>query len=217
METSIQDLEKKALSLPEKVKAIEVRDNSSLERANKALIFIKAVRKEISDFCDPNIKRLHEAHKEALVQKKKFEKPLIEAEGYIKSQISSYIAEIERKRREAEEAVRKAEEERKRIEEEKLRAVIEAEENGDNQRAEEILNEEIPEDKPILIQPKPKLEGISIRKIPKWKIINEKLIPKEFMMVDSAKITSLVRTTKGEIRIPGIEVYFESSVASRHV
>lgn len=216
METSAQELEKRALSLPEKAKAIIVNDDWSLSRANKVLVYIKGIRKEISDFCDPNIDRLHKAHKEALAQKKKFEQPLIEAEGYIKTQIASYMAELERKRREAEEAARKAEEERKRLEDEKLRLAIEAEEKGESQKAEEILNEKIPETKPIPIIEKPKLEGVSIRKIPKWRVTDEKLIPREFMMIDSAKITNLVRATKGEIGIPGIEIYFEDSVASRY-
>lgn len=215
IENSFQEIKQEALVLPEKIKEIKVDSASSLQVANTHLASVKTVRKKIAEFFDPNIDRLHKAHKEALDQKRRFDDPLKKAEDYLKFQIARYHDELERQRRIAEETLKKAEEERKRLEEEQIKKAIEAEEKGDSQKAEQILNE-IPEVKPVpIIPPKPKLEGTSIRKILKWKIIDEKKVPREFLMLDSSKITRIVQETKGEIQIPGIEVYFETSIASR--
>lgn len=213
---SLQKLEKETLDFPERANLIVVKDNESLLVANGFLRAIKGMRKEVDDTFRPIIERAHQAHKEALIQKKKYENPLIEAEKIIKYQIAPYLAEQERIRKEAEERARREEEKRQRLEEEKLQKALEAENAGKNEEAERIISEEIPEIKPFIPPPTPpKLQGTGLRKIWKWRIADIKQIPKEFLVVDSAKITNLVKTTKGEIRIPGIEVYSEDSVSVR--
>jgi len=91
-------------------------------KGNQFLLLIKNKQKEINSVFDPMIQKAHEAYKEAISQKKKFENPLREAEGYL-NQIAPYLkAEKERIRREAElkaqrereEAERKAREEEER-------------------------------------------------------------------------------------------------------
>lgn len=210
-ETSLQKLEKEVVGFPDQASRIIVCDDKTLKGANDFVVAIKKMRKEVADTFNPIIEKAHKAHKEALAQKKKYEAPLIEAEKTIKLQIASYMSELERKRREAEEAAKKAEEERQRLEEENLKKAKTLEAAGYYEDAEN-LKSEIPTPAPIDIPSSPKLEGTSISKIVKWRIKDFSQIPRDYLMIDSAKITKAVKASKGEIRIPGIEVYTEDSV-----
>lgn len=192
-EVSIKVLESKALSLPGIVRKIEVKDDESLKRANQALVYIKSVRKEINSFCDKNIKRLNEAHKEALAQKKSFEQPLIEAEKIIKPGIASYMAKLEQERKEEELK------EKQKLEAETAFGKIES------------------DVKVVVHKEKPKLHGTYIRKDLKWRIINLDKIPDKYKkkIVDTQKIDDEVKLFKEKTNIPGIEVYQKDTVVSR--
>jgi hypothetical protein len=57
----------------------------------------------------------------------------------------------------------------------------------------------------------PKLEGISkTRDIPKFRIVDEAKIPREYLCADEVKIGKVVRATGGEIKIEGVEIYYET-------
>jgi hypothetical protein len=65
---------------------------------------------------------------------------------------------------------------------------------------------------PPVIVPKtvPKLNGGPVyRTITKFRIINEALIPRQYMMPDLVKIGGVVRALKNQTNVPGIEVYEE--------
>ena len=61
----------------------------------------------------------------------------------------------------------------------------------------------------------PKVSGMSIRDNWKFKITNEKLIPREYLKVDEVKIGQVVRALKSATNIPGVEVYNEGTVSGR--
>lgn len=212
IELTPEIVEQKALTIPEQAKGIAVIDNASLLISNEILLRIKDIRKEISEAFDPIIKKAYEAHKTAVAQKKKAEAPLIEAEGYIKPQIATYIAEQERKRREEEERLRqealRAEEERK------LQEAIIAEQEGNQEEAEAILNEQTFIPPPIVEKATPKLQGVSISKVWKFRVVNPDVIPRMYLLPDIVKIGQIVRSLKGSTNIPGIEVYTEDSVSA---
>jgi len=219
---NLQELEQKALSFPEQALVYKVADQATLNKANDFLLAIKMMQKEINETFDPVIKKAHDAHKEAVAQKKKHEAPLKEAEGIVKGAIGSYLAEQRRLQEAAEaEARRLAKEaEQKRIDEEnKQRAEAqEAIDEGDFDKARDILAKEIPppEMPPVLASPpKPALEGVSVRTIWKFRIIDENAIPREYLKIDETSIGVVVRTMKDRTRIPGIEVYSEDSLAAR--
>lgn len=211
---SLERLEKETLGFPNRAKRIIVYDNKTLSTANDFLLSIKQLRKEIADTFNPIIEKAHKAHKEAVNQKKRYEEPLKEAEKTIKLQIASYMDEQRRIQREAEEKARREEEERQKKETEILERAKKYEDAGMKEEAEQIKND-IPLPKPMEIPSTPELEGISISRIWKWRVVDKNLIPREYLIVDSAKITSLVKATKGQIKIPGIEIYPEDSVAAR--
>lgn len=215
-ETTIQKQEQKILEFPDQAKLMIIYDDKSLKGANNFLGVVKGLIKEVRDTFNPIVDKTHKAHKEAVIQKKKYEIPLLEAEKIIKLQIASYLSEQERIRKEKEEEARKEEEERKRVAEEKLKEAQVALNSGDAKEAERILDEEIPVSEIFIPPPPPpKLEGTSVRKIPKWRCININEVPRDMLVLDSVKITRLVKESRGQVRIPGIEVYFEDSVAMR--
>ena len=195
-ETPPEDLEQKIEIVPAKAQEIRVTDDKSLLN-------------EVKDTFDPVIKKAHEAHKEALAQKKRHEAPLLKAESYIKNQISGYYAEIERKRREAEERER-----RRREEEERKRR--EAERILDEQKSSEIEQPDPePEPEKEIIPPKPKMEGVSIKTTWKWKVLDEMQVPREFLTINEKKLNQYVREHKEKAKIPGIHIYPDRTVAAR--
>jgi hypothetical protein len=65
-------------------------------------------------------------------------------------------------------------------------------------------------DNPIDI---PKVKGISTSDVYKWRIVDEKQIPREYLIVNEKLINQMIKTTNGSFVIPGIEVYKEKQVS----
>jgi hypothetical protein len=178
------------MSLPEKVKTIIIKGPEGIERANKALIYIKTIRKEIEDFFADTLAAAKESKKKADEAKKavenlKFsiEEPLIIAENYVKKLVADY-----------------------RIEEERIKKDAEA-------RA--ALGEETAQSRAVIEAPAAKTTGLYKVKIWKYRVVDIKLIPKEYWTVDYDKLSQVVRDSQGQMKIPGIETYFELSVRQR--
>jgi hypothetical protein len=57
-----------------------------------------------------------------------------------------------------------------------------------------------------------KQNGESIAKIWKAKVIDAKIVPREWLIVDERAVNAFARATKGAKQIPGIEIYSESSL-----
>ena len=207
-----RDITARALTIPKEAKALRVVDVVTYARAGEVLVAVKELRRQIDAAFNPIIQKAHETHREALAQKKKAEAPLVEAEGIIKPQIAAYQAEQERIRR-AEEARIRAEL-AKAEEEARLQAAIEAEAEGRKEEAEEILEEPVQVAPVVLPKAMPKLEGVSTRKIWKYRIVDESKIPREYMMPDLAKIGGVARSLGDKARIPGVEIYPEAIVAA---
>lgn len=212
VEITPEEVKEKALTVPDRARAIAIKNTDDLLHANDMLLNIKALRKEIASVFDPIIEKAHNAHKEALAQKKKAEEPLVEAEGIIKPRIASYMEEQERIKKAEEERLRqealKAEEERR------LAEAVQLEKEGHKEEAEQVLQEPVIIPPPIVENTTPKLNGTSIRQIWKFRIVNPAKIPHDFMTPDLVKIGGYVRSMKQNAKIPGIEVYPEASVAT---
>ena len=151
--------------------------------------------------------KAHQAHKAILEQQKKTEAPLVEAEGILKTQIKSYIDEVERVRREEErrlqEIARKEEEERR------LAEALQAEAEGNKEEAEAILEEPAYIPMPTVKADIPKVDNRLFRKVWKFKIVDIKKIPIQYLMPDMVKIGGVVRAMKDKTDIPGIQIYEE--------
>ena len=75
-------------------------DQATLDAAGKMLTeVIKPLRREAGEVFDPIIASAHKAHRDALAGKARVEKPLIEAEGILKTSVGTYLEQQERIRR----------------------------------------------------------------------------------------------------------------------
>lgn len=200
-----QELSEKTDLVLSDVKTLTIKTDEQFQNAANFLKTIKAIQKEIDDYFDPAIRKAHEAHKEILNAKKKQSEPLQQAERILKSKISQYHAEEERKR--LEEQRRIEEEARKKAEERRLNEAIET---GDDS----ILDEPIivPQ---VQVKDTTKTEGISYQDNWKFRVIDKKKVPEEYKMIDEKKIGQVVRAMKEKTNIPGIEVYPEKIVKAK--
>ena len=190
---------------------------------------IKKMRKRVDETFDDLIDQAHKSHKALVARKRTFTDPLDTAERTVKGKMSAFMAEEERKRAAEEARLRKEAEERQRAEAEAARRAEEerrlneaaALEAAGHQEAAQALIEEpvvVPvAPPPAVIVPSrvPRMAGVSPRETWKFRIIDESKIPREFLMVNESAIGAMVRSQKGQTRIPGVEVYPETVISAR--
>lgn len=202
------EVEEKALSIVDQAKAVKVVDSESYTAAGLFWKSIKDMMKEVADTFDPLIESAHKQHKLALEKKAKFYAPLEKAYKDVKRLMSDYDAEQEKIRKAEEARLRKiAEDEEK---ERLLAEAILAEQSGNKEEAEAIIEQ--PVYVPPVVVPKsvPKMAGGPVyRTIWKFRIKNPAIIPRDFLVPDEVKIGGVVRAMKSASNIPGIEVYEE--------
>ena len=220
------DFSEKAIVLAGEAKSLVVVDQETANRATQLILAGKEVIKKIKDYFAPLKKAADEAKKKLLDAEKA---ELQRVEPYIEklqSSLTAWRLEQERKRREAEEVARRAELERKRLEEELLRkaeearrleeekkrlegeeAAKKAREELERKALEEIAAKEAEIIPPPPIPEKPKTEGLTLRENWTFEIVDESLIPREYLVPDLVKIRKVVQVMKDRANIPGIRVF----------
>ena len=212
----IIEVSMQSLPIPEQAKALKIADASTYSKAGELWKNIRAIRAKVAESFNPLIKHAHDLHKATLAKKGEIDKPLEDAERTVKGAMEKYSTEQERKRQE--EQRRLAEIARKQAEEQALLDAIAAEEeamrNGATkeeaaQEATAIINEPVYV-APVVIQKEvPKVQGVSFREVWKFRITDEKKIPREYLMPDLIKLGALARALKGQFNVPGAEAYSE--------
>jgi hypothetical protein len=202
-----------ALSVPDQAKQIAaIKTNDDYTRAGQILLTIKDIRKKIEATFKPIKQKMDAAKKEVLDQEKAADKPLLEAEAWLKPLISNYLIEQEKARKAEEDRLREIA--RKEEEERQLQAAIEAEQNGSKEEAEEIISAPVQAAPVVVPKTVPKVAGISQRENWKFRIIDEKKIPREFLKVDEVKIGAYARAMKSAGKIEGVEIYNEATIGA---
>ncbi len=180
----------------------------------RAAEFGRAIKQKVAvvkEFFKPLKDAAHKAHAAICEKEKSSLKPLESAEKLIKSSMSNYLEEQERKRREAEESARKAAEAAM---ERKLNEAVALSEQGKNDEADAALEEAEIMDSvtPTLTfdSNKPKADGVSTKVDYEIVSIDGSKVPTEaagveIRPVDTAAVMRLIRATKGKIKIEGIE------------
>ena len=211
--TEIQEVTTLALAVPDQAKQLTViANNDDYIKAGNILLTIKDLRKKI-EASYKKIKQTIDAEKKTVLEEEREQdKPLLEAENWIKPLISSYLAEQEK--------IRKAEEDRLREqarlaeEERQLQAALAAEQSGNKEDAQAIIDEPVYVP-PIVVQKSvPKVAGISMSKQWKYRIVDINKIPREYMMPDEKRIGGVVTKMQGQVPIPGVEIYVVDVVSA---
>ena len=208
----------RALSVVDQAKALVViKDAEHYLRAGELWKVVVAMMKEVDEAFDHNIKRWHEGHKSAIADKARYWNPLNDTKKTIKIVMEKYDAEQERIRvaeqRRLEEIARKEEEERRLAEaiaaEEELKARGATKEEAAKE-ATAIIEEPVSVAPVIIPKATPKLAGGPVyRTIWKARIIDERKIPRQYLVPDIVKINQVVRALKNNHGIDGIEAYEE--------
>lgn len=215
--------------LADQALAVRVTNNTERTAAAEMGKAIAAMEKEVGSVFDPIVAAANSAHKVAVAKRAEVLDPLARAKRFLASCIGGYDQEQERIRRAEEERLRREQREREAQEAARLRkeaenrALAEAQaaaDMGDAGLAEMILDApvvvEAPAPVPVIVPAMVEsTEGVARRTTWKFRIENEALIPREFLMVDEKKIGGIVRAMKGATRIPGVVAYEEASVSFR--
>ncbi len=211
-------IREQSFSLPDEANHIVILNDESLREANNFYQGCKVIIENIHRHMDPVRDANYKSWKESVNLINKLEELPKKAMGITKPKMIAYKikvqAEIDKKE---EEARAKIEAERKKAEE-LLEKAAEQETAGEVEKADETFEEaeaqeEVIKDSTLKMKEIPKApdtKGMTMRRIPKWKLIDKSLVPSEYLTLDTVKIGAVVRAAKGEIKIPGIEVYFET-------
>lgn len=213
--TEIEGFRSESSTLIERAKMLarEIKDAATLDNAAKMMLEAKSRVKRIAE----RLREPKAAARAAWQGWTQLEDELCEPYRRIENDIlkpamSLFTQEQHRKRRQEEDRLRA--EARKREEDERIKSAIALEQRGDKELANFVL------ETPVAITPVvlPKVEqpkGISYRDIWRYRIVNESIVPREYLCLDEQKIGGVVRSLKDAARIPGIEVYSEKVVAGR--
>jgi len=176
------------------------------QKAGDLLTKIKGRAKDLDKLRRSLTRPLDDAKKRIMALFAAPQEKLASAERLVKRSMLDWNAEQERIRRKEEERLRKQ------AEEERLREIEEAEKDGDDEKLVSLM--EAPVAAPKLVTQAPKAEGVSIRKVWKWRTVDETAIPREYLIVNEKALTSLATSAKGTVKVPGVEFYQEETVAA---
>lgn len=195
----VQVMDKKVTKFLATVQDLRVYDDHSMYMAGETRLEIKTLGKELKATKDGIIKPLKESLDNIKALFAPVEEKYERAEKLIANEIISYQNTQIAKRLKIEE------EEQKKLDD----ARIAAEKGKISEKQLEKIEAKVEaklEKAPEVIK---KTDSFHTRSIAKVRITNEKLIPKEFWMIDSVKLNTAV---KGGMKIPGAELYYENTL-----
>ncbi len=221
VEESEGDLKREVTLAEQQAQSVTVASDEEYASAGEFTKSVKKMQKKVKEYWEPLRVSAKATYDDILARKKQMLDPLESAEKILKSKMSAYSMEKEKKRKAQEEAMRKlAEQEMAR----KLEEAAKAEAAGDSLGAEYAMAEaEVMEDVSIsggIRSQAPKANGVSQSKT--WKItsIDSSLVPVTFSgveirPVDEKAVMRLIKESKGTISIPGVQYEETVSISIR--
>lgn len=213
-----QKLEQGGALMVKTARELTITTHEDYDKGTDYLKEVKTRIKAVKEYWKGPKEAANAAHKELVAKEAQMLKPLQEAESIIKKAMLAYTTEVERKRREAEEAARKArEEEVKRLE----AIAAQAEAQGDEDTAEIMrdMAEEVPLGE-ISAAAAPTAKGVSVRTTWKARVIDPRLVPAyfegaELRTINMTALNNIAKWQNGEAKIPGVEFYQDSTMSVR--
>lgn len=219
IDTKAVERESKEITIiAEEARGLVVSNNEQYQGAMDFLRKIKnkflgldTLRKSITKPIDLSKERIMELFRPSL-------EILKQAEEITKKVALTYQQEQEKKRREDEarlqELARREEERKRKALEERA---VKAEEKGNLGKAEELRQkaEEVSVPIPIIASQVPKIEGVVIKTLWKYRIIDPNLVPREYLVINEKMLQQIATATKGTLKVDGVEFYSEENISSR--
>lgn len=218
-EINIEDKEKNVNTFLVLAEKLKIKNNEEYNGAAEKLKEIKAKNKELETERKGLTDPLEKTKKRIIALFKRPQDVLSRAEGIIKGALIDFQDEQEKIRLDEE---RKAQE-KSRKEEEKRISRLSAQMNNAMEKGNDIKADRIQQQMednslqplPVVESKTEKVEGISSRKLCRYRIKDISLIPREWMMANDAMLKKYAEATKGKIPIPGIEFYEEKIISAR--
>lgn len=204
-----------ARTLAEQAHALTVVDSAGEHAAAAFLSAVVAAKKWREAEFEPLVSAAHRSWRLLTEKRALVLGQFTEPERIVKLSLASYRIEQERQHQEAERAA--AEAARAEAERRQLEFALRAEQQGDTERAERILEAPPPlVSVPSVTAPIPqKIDGVSYVETWQFAIVDEAALPREFMVPDLKRIGAVVRAMKGAVKIAGVKTWAEKSVRAR--
>lgn len=191
-----------ALRLQDIAVARVIRTNDDLKPANDDLVIIRKVKKGMEEKRKEYLKPFQDHIKETNEAYKALMDPIEQADKVTTDKMLAFATEQKRKLKEAE--------------------AIEAEKLALAKREAELKHGEItvdltPVEKPEVVPDRIRTEmGSSAQRDNwKWEVVDFKLVPDDYKMINAGILTPIVKASKGRIPIPGIRIYNEIGLTVR--
>lgn len=176
---------------------------------------VKDVRAQIKDFFKPDIEKAHALHKSLLAKMKGVDAPVADVETLCRRMLTDWQAA---KRQ------RQVEEQRRLDAEARQKALREARQNGDKETHQAILKHEMPVVSNKVAEAPQKLDGISTREYWSAEVVDLKALckavasgacPAEYIEANMKVLNGVMRSTKGQMQIPGVRAIKKEGIAAR--
>lgn len=183
--------------------SMPIESDEDFQHADKLVTEGQDYIKGVKALMNPHIDRAHIAHKELTSDRKKLIDPFEKATKLLGGKMATYnYNREEAKRKEREEAEMKAKAEQEAACEAQAKELEEAGEKEAAEAVREMKETAVPVqvDKAsdhLMSNTKFKADWIST-------ITDPQAVPREYLIVDEAKIQKMVRAMKGDIKIPGV-------------
>lgn len=202
---------KKAEETALQVSTFRITNQQEYSTAGEYLKSVKGASKQIEDLRMSMTRPLDDSKRRIMDFFRRPLEILSKAEDALKRGILTYQQEQERIRRE-QEARLQAEAERKR--QEALKKAEAARAEGKDTKADKYEEKANGIVAPVLAPTVEKVSGVTTKKTWKFEILDENLIPRQYLIPDLVTIGKQVRAAGSTIKIPGIRIYEEETISA---
>jgi len=200
-----KEIEQSTKALVARATRFQVTDPASLQKSSGILSDIATAKKRANDLRFSLTKPLDESKKRIMALFSPFIDQFEKATTIIKNKVRDYYFEQEEKARQAE----------------KERLLAEAKQEEEIKKAQEEDREPVVEEIPVIPEvkvPEKTVKGVAggsmtVKKIWKFTIVDPKLIPEEYWIIDEGLIREAVRN--GAREISGVKIYEDKVVSVR--
>ena len=210
VEPEITDLQASSGDIVAHASMLVVKDDATRRQGAEILMEVKKFSDMVKSRFKAPVELAFKAHRSMTALRDSVLNPFTEAEKTIKRKISTYEMEVESKRREEAEKLRKEAEQKAKAEQ--MAKAQDQMDKGDLAGCQKTLDAPIV---PVVVRCETKapekINGLSFREDWKFEIMDESLIPREYLMVDEVKIRKMVKALQASTNIPGIRVYAEKT------
>lgn len=197
-EKKLEVLAQKESELTQIANSFVIENEATLTLAGGFLVAVKNLASQVIDTFKEPKDAAWKTHKAITAAEKKHLDPLKAAEDIVKAKVNKYVTAREAAKRKAAEEAQAA-------------LAVTLEESGNVEMAESVRAQ------PMAVTEAPKVAGLTMRKEFKYRVVNYKLIPDDYWILNDDLVGGIVKK-KGldaMAEIPGIEVYEESAVSVR--